>query len=254
MNFTSGKTLPYSSDARRSPFRLVRLWAVVAVATGLLAVGFIRGIKVWRQARVVSACTDFTFSRGETPAWTVPGCWKQYAILSFTWPQYSGGGGERVTAGTPIDSYLGFLHRRVSPSGQSRLVAAQAVAVPGPSLDEGDPGYDPDVPRKLFSLQFKWDVRPVKPLWQGPTSERTTGWRWFDVEAAGSVTLFCGQHDPANDSHFIFSYIIDGNRGTIDAWLQDDDTIRLAVRDGPLSGANSGGSPTTEAEGRAGHH
>ena len=47
------------------------------------------------------------------------------------------------------------------------------------------------------------------------------------------MRLYAGQPDPADASHFTIKYEIDHVPGTIDGWLQPDDTVKLQVRDGP---------------------
>jgi hypothetical protein len=48
------------------------------------------------------------------------------------------------------------------------------------------------------------------------------------------LTLYHGQPDPADASHFTIAYLLDGQAGTIDGYVRDDGTIRLTVRDGAL--------------------
>jgi|SRR5665213_1486960 len=45
--------------------------------------------------------------------------------------------------------------------------------------------------------------------------------------------FFAGQPDPVDSTHFTIGYEEDGKKGTIDGWLQDDDTVKMQVRDGP---------------------
>jgi hypothetical protein len=64
------------------------------------------------------------------------------------------------------------------------------------------------------------------------------------------MRLFAGQPDPADDSHFTIKYEIDHVPGTIDGWLQPDDTVKLQIRDGPavsLSSSPALNAPTTSA-------
>ena len=48
------------------------------------------------------------------------------------------------------------------------------------------------------------------------------------------VTIYAGQIDPTDASHFTIAYSINGLSGTLDGWLQNDDTVRFVARDGPL--------------------
>ena len=45
--------------------------------------------------------------------------------------------------------------------------------------------------------------------------------------------FFAGQPDPNDASHFSIDYEVEGEKGTIDGWLQDNDTVKMEVRDGP---------------------
>jgi hypothetical protein len=47
------------------------------------------------------------------------------------------------------------------------------------------------------------------------------------------LRLYAGQPDPVDSSHFTIPYETTSGRGTIDGWLQADDTVKMQVRDGP---------------------
>ena len=51
----------------------------------------------------------------------------------------------------------------------------------------------------------------------------------------GDLTLFAGQPDPADASHFTFDYQTPAGRGTIDGRIQPDDTIQFQATSGPLA-------------------
>jgi hypothetical protein len=66
-------------------------------------------------------------------------------------------------------------------------------------------------PRGLFGfLQFDWisDNNPI-------------------------FTLYAGQADPNDASHFTFRYVAKDGTGTIDGWLLDNDKVRFRALDGP---------------------
>jgi hypothetical protein len=46
----------------------------------------------------------------------------------------------------------------------------------------------------------------------------------------GSLRIFAGQPDPADESHFTIRYDLDGKSNTIDGWLMPDDTVKLEPR------------------------
>jgi hypothetical protein len=50
---------------------------------------------------------------------------------------------------------------------------------------------------------------------------------------ATPLRLFAGQPDAADESHFTFTYEANGQKGTIDGWLQAGDVVKLQLRDGP---------------------
>ena len=49
-------------------------------------------------------------------------------------------------------------------------------------------------------------------------------------------TLYAGQPDPVDGSHFTIPYSLGGKPGTIDGRLRRDGTVKLTIRDGPLVG------------------
>lgn len=138
--------------------------------------------------------------------------------------------------GTAVDSYVALLHARTSPSGNKRLVAVQAYSSIGSSPDESDPRYDEGKSQQFLNFTFSCDVRSPASLFRPPSKTRGT-FASIDAGLGSSVKLFCGQPDPDDASHFTFRYKVDGAAGTIDAWLQDDDTIKFQVRDGPAKGS-----------------
>jgi hypothetical protein len=48
-----------------------------------------------------------------------------------------------------------------------------------------------------------------------------------------TLEYFGGQKDRTDVTHVIIRYKVNNDEGIIDAWLQDDDSIRLRFRDGP---------------------
>ena len=53
----------------------------------------------------------------------------------------------------------------------------------------------------------------------------------------GNIRIYAGQPDPVDHSHFTMKYEIDNFPGTlfgtIDGWLQNDDTVKMQFRDDP---------------------
>jgi len=122
-----------------------------------------------------------------------------------------------------------FLHSRNRPDGVERLVAVRPVPTA----------------RYAFTSPTqsgpKWELKS-QPL----TFLANTGGSTQPLSCVGStgvplvytsddrVTIFAGQADASNASHFTIGYSINGHHGTLEGWLQNDDSIRLAARDGPL--------------------
>ena len=52
-------------------------------------------------------------------------------------------------------------------------------------------------------------------------------------------TLYWGQPDVADRSHFTIPYKLAGKSGTIEGRLASDGTVNLSIRDGPLLGRST---------------
>lgn len=130
--------------------------------------------------------------------------------------------------GFPRDAridYLGeaglFLHRRISPAGHERIVSLSPPAIYyfcrhyrqiGFCFSVGKPAAVPGAFPAFDSF-----IPHVLPL---TGDER--------------LRMFAGQPDPTNLSHWTIGYELNGQAGTIDGYLKDNDGISLDVRDGPL--------------------
>ena len=116
--------------------------------------------------------------------------------------------------------------------GRRRLVAVKAYASVGGEPDEFDPEFDGNNPGAFLSVSFRYDVRrPVPVVGPLPLSGGSR-FQELDLGRGSSVSLFCGQPDPRDGSRSTYRFEVDGKPGTIDARLQDDDTIKFEVRDG----------------------
>ena len=123
-----------------------------------------------------------------------------------------------------------FLHRRTKPNGKKLLL----------ELYYGNPR----TPQEIFPVDvtgFKNEMadkfEPVNSVGVDPVGFWTDDPRnplpIFFPMPSKTFTLFFGQPDPVNLSHFTMKYEIDNIPGTIDGWLQNDDTVKLQIRDGP---------------------
>jgi len=111
-----------------------------------------------------------------------------------------------------------FLHSRTRPSGGERLVTV-------------------DLADTTFSLE-----RKVRFVANASQSGSLYGQTWSDPVSLGmpfeqndSLRIYAGQPDPADHSHFTIGYEMNSRSGIIDGWLQDDDSVKLKVRDGPAT-------------------
>jgi hypothetical protein len=105
-----------------------------------------------------------------------------------------------------------FLHRRTRPDAVARLVTVLAHR----GLER--------------RTQLSFHTMPMRRFWDSGMPAATFG----GSQAFAVDRLFAGQPDPNDASHFTIAYECDGQKGTIDGWLMNDDSVKLEVRDGPL--------------------
>jgi hypothetical protein len=106
-----------------------------------------------------------------------------------------------------------FMHGRKSKSGNERLVMVE-VWDSSWSAQVIRPGWMLKRPSLLSAMPF-----PLAPLRN--RDER--------------LKVFAGQSDLFDESHFTIGYAVDDEAGIIDGWLQDNDTVKLTVRNTPAS-------------------
>ena len=110
---------------------------------------------------------------------------------------------------------LAFLHERRS-GYNSRLIAVL-------------PGFYYQTNQTNGVFGVKWHT--WKPGWKCEKFKILEG--VMLLPHAGHLQMFFGQPDSADAAHFTIKYDIDNIPGTIDGWLQNDDTVKLQIRDGP---------------------
>ncbi len=121
-----------------------------------------------------------------------------------------------------------FMHARTSPRGSVRQVVLRSNGL-NPSAFH----YPGEKVFRHGALYFDYFAQP-----RGSSFSR----RSFQASDLiipphdGHWHMFAGQPDPADASHFTIKYEIDHGPGTIDGWLQPDDTVKLQIRDGPAAG------------------
>jgi hypothetical protein len=118
---------------------------------------------------------------------------------------------DRIWAPDQVGSPIIFRHRRVRPDGVERLIWVEV------------PRFEPK------SAAIVCSVFPFHRFWDTSHQGSLVSSRSFNVDK-----LFGGQPDPNDESHFTIAYESNGEKGTIDGWLMNDDTVKLEVRDGPL--------------------
>jgi hypothetical protein len=122
------------------------------------------------------------------------------------WPIAAGAVGVD-TVGSPV-----FIHERRTRDGIARLVIVQSI--------EMGPGVHHLV------------ATPYEPSGFMPGSTiRERSSRGFAFPA---LRILNAQPDANDPSHFMITYELDGQRGMIDGWLEDEHSVILEPRDGPL--------------------
>ena len=116
-----------------------------------------------------------------------------------------------------------LIGRLTSPSGNTRFVIVQWTQVP--------PG---NAPIRQFVLRPSVEIpatllTATRSVPAGPP----TGLEMF-VAPGDRTRLLEGQIDPTDPSHFTMDYVHNDVAGTIDGWLNDDDTVTLGPRTGDV--------------------
>lgn len=139
----------------------------------------------------------------------------------------------RAPAGphTPKTAIL-FLHGRTTPNGMRCIVLLElsgyACLIEMPGRRGRDLG--------IFYTVIEPGTALRRPL------RRQVGWYCLRERPGGPqpsqkrFRFFAGQPDAEDASHFTVQYEHGGHPGMIDGYLQDDGSVRLAVRDGPAQG------------------
>ena len=119
-----------------------------------------------------------------------------------------------------------FLHERTTPQGVRCLVGVDVNLFPL-SQSSGGP------PTDVASL----GARIIRPgtAFRRPRSGRSVtrgdGSQIRFHPTAERLTIFAGQPDPTDPSHFTIDYELAGVRHTVDGWLTDDENVKLELRD-----------------------
>lgn len=114
---------------------------------------------------------------------------------------------------------LVFMHRLHTPAGRERLVL---LTFDGPSFV-----WRSENPFRAQAADTGFSFRRLPSVWL-----KTVNFP-FSPKDTRPLRLFAGQPDPLDPTHFTIPYDLGGDPGTIDGWLQNDDSIKLLLRDGP---------------------
>ena len=123
-----------------------------------------------------------------------------------------------------------FMHRRTSPSGNERFVAVQFAAV-GSDTTWRRLTFMPYVENTASYFSLNRPARATPPPVNGLMMFR---------EAGDGTRVLAGTPDPADASHFNIDYVHNDVSGTIDGWLNDDDSVTLAPRAGRVARTTPG--------------
>jgi hypothetical protein len=135
----------------------------------------------------------------------------RYVILrNAAWRRYAGKAQPQV-----------FMHGRRSPGGNDRLVVVQFATFRGRAFDP----YD-----RLIFTPYVERPSTVFSRTTGPSSSAASLQMFRTPGDATRVTE--GRADPQDSSHFTIDYVLNGTAGTIDGWLNDDESVTLSPRVG----------------------
>lgn len=125
-----------------------------------------------------------------------------------------------------------FLHRRVSPAGNERIVAVELAVswFPEATLLQADkrlvrPATLTSDPVEVWGGTHAGDMDHPNLIGARQTL--------MMIDYGKDVRLQHGRPDPNDQTHFTIDCLIDGTTVTIDGWLRDDDTVKLTVRQPP---------------------
>lgn len=174
-----------------------------------------------------SPATSGVFLQDPTGAYVVPQEW--WKLQPYV-PKYHFDG-------------VAFMRERTRPDGLKRLVVFHLQAR-GPTLHQWLPftsvSTTPPGGRMVVLIELAADVLERAGARPQLSSVETTP-ATIIVPYHAPLTLFAGQPDPQDQSHFTIAYTAGSTRGTIDGWLANDDSVKVQPHDGPLvlfSGAN----------------
>jgi hypothetical protein len=148
-----------------------------------------------------------------------------------------------------VPEQVAFLHQRSNSAGNRRLVEVSVHSIGGDVV----PRYQNSGDQNVSPQDFPGATTPARPSWprgsivelpwyvRVPGSLRTraynaaAGYACISLGRGTTYTIYGGQADANDSSHFTIRYEVEEGSGTIDGWLQADDQVRFKIRDGPAT-------------------
>jgi hypothetical protein len=110
-----------------------------------------------------------------------------------------------------------FLHERTSPAGHQGLVVVQFGR------------FSLDPLNRIFFFAY------LDQIGVAGNASRSLGRSLEMLRLPGEkVTIYAGQADAKDSSHFTIDYLLNSRRETIDGWLNDDNSVYLIPRCGSI--------------------
>jgi hypothetical protein len=131
---------------------------------------------------------------------------------------------------------IAFMHERISPAGRRRLVIVSVptdfalefypqALIPASWLHQLTWAGDRHTQSVNFDIAnvLQDDPRDISEA----DSKRVYIASDMSPQLKTRLQVFLGHADPNDSSHFTIDYIVGTERGVIDGWLNDDETVRL---------------------------
>jgi hypothetical protein len=161
---------------------------------------------------------------GAWPPTTRPGA---AVYVPLAWRKFAAMDGRSATLNGPVGSraiaFMGSLRR---PDGVSRLVVVQGRGTNAHAL--------------LRDIELL--VLPHPGITDEPPPPQVSREKFYGIsELVLPAALHAGQTDPNDPSHVVFEFVVRGGmnydevqaKGTLDAYFQNDDSLRFSLRDDP---------------------
>lgn len=200
--------------------------ASLAISTYLAAPRIIRDVQVLRYQRQCLAYaapptqvvleTDPAEAKKllADPRYASDGRAKMAFLVPSAWTAYHAS----LRLGFPTSGTV-FLHERTTPQGMRCLVGVDVNLVALQPTDVASLG-----------------ARIIRPgtVFRGPRTGRSVtrgdGSQIRFHPTQDRLTIYAGQPDPADPSHFTIDYDLNGTRHTVDGWLEDDEFVKMELR------------------------